>query len=151
MLLAALTLVPAIVTLLGRARVLAVQGPSAAGPGAAGFAALGRLVARRPAAGARGVAVALLGGLGAGVRRSPPTTTRSASCRPKTEATQAFKDLKLGFPAGALQPTEVYLTADRPLTPAEIGAFVARLAGVQGVASPLPPRVAADGRTVDVP
>jgi RND superfamily putative drug exporter len=45
----------------------------------------------------------------------------------------------------------VYLSADRPLTEEEIGAFVARLAGVQGVATPLQPRVASDGRTVDVP
>jgi RND superfamily putative drug exporter len=45
----------------------------------------------------------------------------------------------------------VYLVADRPLTPPAIGAFVMRLAAVPGVASPLEPRVAGDGRTVDVP
>jgi hypothetical protein len=45
----------------------------------------------------------------------------------------------------------VYLSADRPLTQVEIGEFVERLAAVRGVASPRPPRVAADGRTADVP
>src|SRR5439155_6614488 len=66
-----------------------------------------------------------------------------------TEATRAYQDLKTGFPAGALNPTDVYLRGSAP--PAQVAAFVARLAKTPGVAAPLPPRVSADGRVVDVP
>jgi hypothetical protein len=57
--------------------------------------------------------------------------------------------LSLGW--GKKKPTEVYLSADGPLTQVEIGEFVKRLAAVRGVASPLRPRVAAHGRTADMP
>lgn len=111
---------------------------------------LGRFVSRRPAT-VVVLSLAVLGGLAAGVLVFRPDYDPIGQLPARTEATRAFEDLKLGFPAGALQPTDVYLTADRPLTQAEIGAFVQRLAGVRGVATPLEPRVATDGQTVDVP
>jgi putative drug exporter of the RND superfamily len=146
--LAALTLVPAVVALLGRF----VFWPSTVGRQRSrrgGFAALGRLVARRPAL----VVVAslvLLGGPAAGTLVFRPTYDPIAQLPGQTEARTAFEDLKRGFPAGALAPTEVYLAVTRPLAPADMRAFVGRLAAVDGVASPLEPRFSTDGRVVAV-
>ena len=147
MLLAALTLVPATVAVLGRWTFWPSRGPR---PGRGGFARLGRLVARRPALVVAG-SVLVLGALAAGVPRFVADYDPIGVLPAGTEAATAFGDLQRGFPAGAVQPTTVYLTADHALTEAETAAFTQRLAAVDGVASPMPPRVAGDGRTVAVP
>jgi RND superfamily putative drug exporter len=151
MLLAALTLVPATVAVLGH-RVFWPRPPRPAAQSRRRglFGPLGRFIARRPAV-VLVAGLAVLGGLSAGVTFFHPDYDPIGQLPPGTEATRGFEALQRGFPAGALQPTEIYLTADRPISTAELGAFVARLADVPGVASPLAPRVAADGRTVDVP
>ncbi|MGC9667150.1 MMPL family transporter [Planosporangium sp. 12N6] len=149
MLLAALTLVPAIVALLGR-RVFWPSKSASRTPEATRFAAVGRFVARRPVA----VIVAslvLLGGLAAGALTYHPDYDPIGQLPSSTEATRAYGDLKQGFPAGALNATDVYLRADKPVDEAALGAFVQKLAGVPGVASPMQPKVSADGRVVDVP
>ena len=148
MMLAALTLVPAVVVLLGRL----VFWPSAArrSPRRSGFAALGRLVARRPAA-VVVVSVILLAGPAAGTLVFRPTYDPIGQLPSRTEARTAYEDLKRGFPAGALQPTEVYLSLSRPVSPASVQAFVGRLAAVDGVATPQQPRFSADGQVVVVP
>jgi RND superfamily putative drug exporter len=147
MLLAALTLVPAVVAVLGR-RVFWPSKRHA--PPRSRFAAIGRFVARRPAV----VTVAglvVLGTLASGVLTFKPDFDPIDQLPKRTEATRAFTDLKLGFPAGALNATDVYLSADRPLDRAQVGGFVQRMAAVHGVATPLAPRTSADGRVVDVP
>jgi RND superfamily putative drug exporter len=149
MLLAALTLVPAIVAVLGR-RVFWPSKSAERTPRGTGFLRLGRLVGRRPAAVLVGTLV-LLGGLAAGALTFTPDYDPIDQLPPGTESTQAFKDLQRGFPAGALQPTQVYLRADRPLNQREIGEFTKALAAVPGIAAPLPPQVAQDGRTAVVP
>jgi RND superfamily putative drug exporter len=148
MMLAALTLVPAVVALLGRFTFW----PSSVrrSPRRSGFRALGRLVARRPAW-VVVVSLVLLGGPIAGTLVFRPTYDPIAQLPGRTEARTAYEDLKRGFPAGALAPTEVYLAVSRPLTPDDVRAFVGRLAAVDGVASPQEPRFSADGRVVAVP
>jgi RND superfamily putative drug exporter len=159
MLLAALTLVPAVVVVLhrwlfwpARERVLATPRLSAASgpPRRSVFALLGRLVARRPAIVAV-ASVALLGGLAAGALRFAPDYDPIGQLPAKTESTRAYADLKQGFPAGAMNPTTVYLRSDAPLDPARVGTFVRALAAVPGVATPMQPVVAADGLAVAVP
>src|SRR5439155_9911745 len=151
MLLAALTLVPAVVVLLGP-RLFWPSRPSAhAARRAGGFGLASRAVERRPLVVAV-VALAVLGGLAAGVGGFRPSYDPIAQLPADTEATRAYADLRGGFPAGALNPTDVYLrAATAPLKPAQIGGFVRRLAAVPGVATPLAPRVSGDGRVVDVP
>ncbi|WP_213456217.1 MMPL family transporter [Rhizomonospora bruguierae] len=149
MLLAALTLVPAIVAVLGP-RVFWPSRSWRRAPRGRGFPALGRFVGRRPGPVLLGTLV-LLGALAAGVAEFSPDYDPIDQLPPGTESTVAFKDLQRGFPAGALQPTEVYVRADRPVTEAEIGELVGALRSVPGVATPLPPRATADGRTVSVP
>jgi RND superfamily putative drug exporter len=149
MLLAALTLVPAIVALLGR-RVFWPSKRADRAPAGTGFAAVGRLVARRPVAVIVG-ALVLLGGLAAGAFTVKSDYDPIGQLPPGTEATRAFADLQRGFPAGALQPTNVYLRADRSLTSAELGGYARALSAIGGVAMPMPPQLSADGRTANLP
>jgi RND superfamily putative drug exporter len=149
MMLAALTLVPAVVALVGR-YVFWPSTPSRKPARRGGFALLGRLVARRPVVVVVSTVV-LLTGLGLGAALFKPAYDPIAQLPGDKESVRAYQDLARGFPAGALQPTEVYLSADHPIGQAEVGAFVARLASVPGVASPQAPRVSADGTVVEVP
>jgi RND superfamily putative drug exporter len=149
MLLAALTLVPAIVALLGR-RVFWPSKSAAQAPRATRFAAVGRFVARRPVA-VIVASLALLGGLAAGALTYTADYDPIGQLPGNTEATRAYQDLKQGFPAGALNATNVYLRLDGPADQATVGAFVQKLAAVPGVASPMQPTVSADGKVVDVP
>jgi RND superfamily putative drug exporter len=147
MLLAALTLVPAIVVLLGR-RVFWPRLPRLSSRNA--FARLGRLVTRRPGV-VLGAGLGLLAALGTAVLVFHPDYDPIHQLPAGTEASRAFDQLQRGFPAGALQPTDVYLSSSGPISTAAIGEFTQRLAGLPGVAAPLQPRVARDRRTVDVP
>jgi RND superfamily putative drug exporter len=149
MLLAALTLVPAVVSVLGR-RVFWPSRSASRVPARNGFGAVGRFVARRPAVVVAGTVV-LLGGLAAGVATFTPDYDPVGQLPAKTEAARAYADLKTGFPAGALNATTVYLRSDTPLEPDAVTAFAARMAAVPGVAAPMGPTVAADGRTAAVP
>jgi len=149
MLLAALTLVPAVVALLGR-RLFWPSRKVDRAPSRTRFATVGAFVARRPVVVIVGT-LALLGGLATGALGFQADYDPVRQLPPDTEATRAFEDLQRGFPAGALQPTNVYLRADRPLTEVELGAFTQALAEVPGVATPMPPQLAADGRTANVP
>ncbi len=149
MLLAALTLVPAVVAILGR-RVFWPSTSDKRRSRRPVFAALGRLVARRPGA----VIVAttgLLAGLAAGLLAFSTAYDPVSQLPTGAESTRAYEDLKRGFPAGALQPTLVYVATDRPSTVADLAALTTQLATVDGVAGALPPRLAADGRTAVVP
>jgi RND superfamily putative drug exporter len=149
MLLAALTLVPALVSLLGR-RVFWPTNPAAPRRRRSVFGAVGRQVARRPAIVVIG-SVALLGALAAGAFTFKPDYDPINQLPAGMESTDAFTRLQDGFPAGVLNPVNVYLQADRPLDQRQIEVFVRQLAAVPGVASPMPPVTSADGRTVEVP
>src|SRR5262245_2938435 len=107
MLVTALTLIPALVSLLGRFTFW----PSKAWqrqPKGTLAARLGGLVGRRPAA----VALAsggVLVALAAGVLMFKADYDFTAGFPKDTESAQASADLRRGFPAGALTPTDVYL------------------------------------------
>ena len=149
MLLAALTFVPAVVAILGRG----VFWPSTSDKRRTRrpvFAALGRLVAGRPGA-VLVAATGLLGGLAAGLLAFSTAYDPVSQLPPGAESTGAYEDLKRGFPAGALHPTQVYVSTDRPSTMADLAALSTQLTTVDGVAAALPPRLAADGRTAAVP
>jgi len=151
MVLAALTLIPAVVTVLGRA----VFWPSrAAAPDrrqAGRFTGwVGRGVARHSLAVAAGTAV-LLGGLGAGAILTKADYDPISQLPSGSESARAVEVMRTGFPAGALSPTQVYLDAAQPLAPAQLEAVVTAVAALPGVAAPMPPQVSADGRTAMVP
>ncbi|MBG6105767.1 MULTISPECIES: MMPL family transporter [Micromonospora] len=142
MAIAAVTLVPAIVSLIGP-KVFWPSKSWQRTPRGSVFQRLGRFTGRRPAVVALasgGVMVALaLGVFGLKVDYD-----QVAQLPANTESARALDDLKTGFPAGALNPTTVFVRADngQRLDPATLTGYAQSLAQVPGVGSLMP---AADG------
>ncbi|WP_229858363.1 MMPL family transporter [Amycolatopsis acidiphila] len=149
-LLAGLTLVPAVVSLVGTK----VFWPSKAWrqePKAARFAAVGRAAGRRPAvfAGVSGVVmIALAIGL---VNFNPTFDLASGSMPDSAESQVAMKSLEKGLPPGATSPTNVYLRSENgtPLNQASLTGFGGKLAAVQGVGQVGKPQLSKDGATAN--
>jgi putative drug exporter of the RND superfamily len=147
-LVSALTLVPAVVSLLGTT----VFWPSRAWrrePSGARFAALGRFVGRRTpvVAAASGLAMAALA---LGALRFVPSFDQNSGLPGHAESQVALQSLERGLPAGATQPAEVLLRSDGGrLDPAELNRYGSRLQAVSGVGQVAPPRLSADGTTAD--
>ena len=133
MLLAALTLIPALLAL---TRAAASSGPPRAGSGRPGrptFGRLGRLVGRRPvlvALVSGAVVVALAAGT-LGFRQNYDFVSQLPS---DTESRRAFVDLQSGFPAGALNPTQVFVRGDQPLDEAALRSWGPASRGSRGSA-----------------
>ncbi|MFF7243302.1 MMPL family transporter [Embleya sp. NPDC008237] len=147
-LLAGLTLVPAVVSLLGT-RVFWPSKSWRVTPHGSGFARLGRGIGRRPAVFAVSSAL-VMGVLAIGALGYRANFDLAGSSLPSDkESVVAMKNLEKGFPPGTTDPTEVYLTSTtgRPLTPAERAPFEAALPRVEGVGSVTEAVLSADGRT----
>ncbi|MGK5675848.1 MMPL family transporter [Micromonospora sp. URMC 106] len=139
---AALTLFPAVYSLLGRraywpAKLVAPGDGRTPGHGAAaptGLAArTGRLVARRPARVVLATVAALLL-LGLGALHHRPSYELDA-LPPGSESARALDWLRTGLPAGTLSPTDVYLTG-AGVDAASAERFAGRLGEVPIVAAP---------------
>ncbi|MCW2760675.1 MAG: hypothetical protein JWR85_876 [Marmoricola sp.] len=146
--LAALTLVPAIIALLGT-RVFWPSKSWRKEPEAAQFAAVGRSLGKRPGtyATASGLLLALLAVFAFGFN---PNFDLGDSGAPKNvESAVALKTLQKGLPAGATDPTTVLLSADDggPLDKAELAVFAADLGKATGVAQVSPGLLNPDGTT----
>jgi RND superfamily putative drug exporter len=145
MLITALTLIPAVVSLLGRYTFWPSKSwqrqPEGKLP-----ARLGALVGRRPAA----VALAsggVLVALAAGALFFKADYDFNAGFPQNTESAKAQADLEKGFPLGALTPTEVYLRAGgSPLTQEQVAQFSAGVARAPGVGQVQPAQVTPDGQ-----
>jgi putative drug exporter of the RND superfamily len=147
MLLAALTLVPALVSILGP-KVFwpskAWQKPKADRPTVS--KRLGGLVARRPAmVGGIILTVLIVVSLGSLWYKAdfssfsqPPTGTASAA---------AYKTLQAAFPAGASSPTDVYITSNHALTMTEANQVSQALSHAKGVANSEVMLLTADKKT----
>jgi RND superfamily putative drug exporter len=144
MLLAALTLIPALLALIGP-RVFWPSRSWQRTPRASIFGRLGRLVARRPVLVAlvSGAAVVALAAGTLGFRQNYDFVSQLPS---DTESRRAFTDLQSGFPAGALNPTQVYVRGDQPLDPQALQQLGTRLQQVEGVGQVLPPQLSPDQR-----
>ncbi|WP_084265763.1 MMPL family transporter [Actinomadura macra] len=144
-LLGGLTLVPAVVSLLGTK----VFWPSRAWrrePEAARFARFGRSLARRPAvyAAVTGGVLAILAVGSFGFK--PDFDLASGALPSSAESRVALEDLKRGLPAGATDPTHVYVQG-KDLDQASLARFATRLKSVDGVGEVAPPEVSRDGTT----
>ena len=148
MLLAALTLIPALLALIGP-RVFWPSKSWQRPPKASVFGRLGRLVARRPvlvALVSGAVVVALAAGT-FGFRQNYDFVSQLPS---DTESRRAFTDLQSGFPAGALNPTQVFVRGDQPLDQAALAQLGAALQQVEGVGQVQPPQLSPDRRVGQV-
>ncbi|MFC9892499.1 MMPL family transporter [Nocardia sp. NPDC127579] len=148
-LLAGLTLVPAVVSLLGTK----VFWPSKAWrnePKGARFAAIGQALGRRPGAFAvvsGGVLVAL-GVLAAGF--NPTFDLGSGATTDASESVVYNKELLKGLPAGATQPSDVLLhSPGGPLTTEQLDAYRVALTQVPGVGQVGAAQLSADRTVAD--
>jgi RND superfamily putative drug exporter len=146
---AGLTLVPAVVSLLGT-RVFWPSKAWKTEPKAARFAAIGRSLGRHPGRFA-GTIVVLLGVLGIVAFGFHPTFDLTSGNTATTQSAQYANVLLKGFPAGDSEPTAVLVqsTDGKPLDTASLASFGARLAKVPGVASVSPVKVNSSGDVAD--
>ncbi|MEV0560622.1 MMPL family transporter [Dactylosporangium sp. NPDC050588] len=145
MLVTGLTLIPALVSLIGPATFW----PSKAWrrePKGTAFLRIGAALGRRPAVAAI-ASGAVLVALAGGVLLYKADYDFAAGFPSTTESAKAAADLERGFPQGALDPTEAYLTTGdgSRLTPAQLDRFGAAAAKVAGVGGVQPPVTAAGG------
>ena len=148
-LVAALTLIPAVVTLLGT-RVFWPSKAWQREPKGARFAAIGRSLGKRPAVFA-GVSGLVLVALAIGALGFKPTFDLSSAGIPSTAESQvALTVLERGLPPGATDPTQVYLHATSgTLTAAEIADYGTKLKTMDGVGAVAPANVSEDKATAE--
>jgi RND superfamily putative drug exporter len=148
-LIAALTLIPAVVTLLGT-RVFWPSKAWQREPKGARFAAIGASLGKRPALFAA-VSGLVLVALALGALGFKPTFDLSSAGIPATaESEVALTVLERGLPPGATEPTQVYLHATSgTLSAGEITGYQARLKTMDGVGAVAPAAVSTDQATAE--
>jgi RND superfamily putative drug exporter len=148
-LVAGLTLVPAVVSLLGR-RVFWPSKTWQREPKAARFAAVGRAVGKRPAVFALVSGLVLIA-LGIGAFSFKPTfDLASAGIASNAESVTALKTLEKGLPPGATDPTQIYLhSTSGSLSSSELTTYGAKLKTMPGVGAVAPATVSKDGATAE--
>src|SRR5206468_8669485 len=98
------------------------------------YKGLGNLIARRPGRMAL-VSGGILVALAAGLLWLKPSYDTTSTLPSNTKAAQAFTELKTAFPAGALNPTNLYIISNRKLTSTELARTQSALEQVNGVAT----------------
>jgi RND superfamily putative drug exporter len=144
MLLAALTLIPALLTLLGTHAFWPSKGWQRT-PDGTRARRVGAFVGRHPARMALVVAP-LLVVLGTGALFYRADYNIANQLPSNTESAKGFAALKSAFPAGALNPTQVYVVGAKARRPAELRRLATRLRAVEGVAKVSTPQQSRDGR-----
>jgi RND superfamily putative drug exporter len=148
-LLSGLTLVPAVVSLLGPKAFW----PSRSWrrePGTARFGAIGNALGRRPALFA-GISGLVLVALAIGAFGFKPTFDLSSAGIPASaESQRALVTLEKGLPPGATDPTDVLLhSSSGPLSAAQLADYGTALKALRGVGSVAAPDLSADRATAD--
>jgi len=149
MLVAALTLVPALVAIIGE-RVFWPSKAWKEAPQKASFTKrMGALVAKRPGAVTAAVVIVLgiIGAFAVAYKADfssfsePPAGTQSAS---------AYDQLTSSFPPGILTPTQIYVTSSTALSSSSILSLAQKLQATTGVAAVYPPTYTADNKTAEL-
>jgi RND superfamily putative drug exporter len=150
-LVAGLTLIPAIVSLLG-AKVFWPSRAWRREPKAARYAAIGTSLGRHPGryAAASGLLLVVLAGFALGFKSNFDLTSGSSSTT--AESTIWSKELLKGLPAGATEPTQVFVrsTSGQGLSAGQLATFRERLAAVPGVGQATPAVISSDGQTAEI-
>ena len=141
MFLAALTLVPAICSLLGL-RLFWPTMPKAPDPTRRTRSErIGNAVAKHPAM-VLLISVGVLAALGLGTLNYKITYNQLAELPASTPSTVAFNTVASAFPPGTLGPTEIFITAPTALSAAEVSALQTKLSTTTGVATVVPAQYA---------
>ena len=147
--LAGVTLIPALLSLLGPR----VFWPSKrwrhepARPSA--YRRVGRLIARRP--GRMGLASGgVLVALAAGALFYTADYDSINQLPSSAESRQAYEDLRASFPAGSITPTKVYVTGNRPLDRDKLSRLAAQQRKPEGIASVNQPVYSRDGQSARI-
>jgi RND superfamily putative drug exporter len=148
MLLASLTLIPALLTLVGPRVFWPSKRWQTASPNRLWQGMAGK-IARHPGRMAL-ASGGLLVALACGALFMHASYDVSGQLPSNTKSAQATKQLESAFPAGALSPTQVYVTSSQPLSSAELASLSTRLKGVTGVAAVMPALLTKDGRTAAI-
>lgn len=143
-LLASLTLIPAAIALVGP-RVFWPSKAWRTAPDGSTFRRLGGLIARRPGRVAIGSGAVMVA-LAVGLAFYAADYDTSSSLPSDTESSRAITAIERSFAAGAANPTEVYVSGDGELTPAQLQQLSERLAAVDGVAAVAQPVISDDGQ-----
>ncbi|MGI5460796.1 MMPL family transporter [Streptomyces sp. CA-249302] len=149
-LIAGLTLIPAVVSLIGP-KVFWPSKSWRTEPENARFAALGRGVQRRPALTAALSGLVLVA-LSLGILGYHATFDLASGSMPRTKESMVVQDeMQKAYSAGAAAPTDVYLssTDGKPLDQAGFDAYAQKLGAVDGVASARMAQVNKAGTTAD--
>jgi RND superfamily putative drug exporter len=149
-LIAGLTLIPAVVSLIGP-KVFWPSKSWQREPENARFAALGRGVQRRPALTAA-VSGLVLVALSLGILGYHATFDLASGSMPKTKESMVVQDrMQQAYSAGAAAPTDVYLssTDGKPLDSSGFAAYAGKLGAVDGVASARMSQLNKAGTTAD--
>jgi RND superfamily putative drug exporter len=146
-LLAALTLVPACMRLLGRALFWPSKKWAVPSTGTR-FARVGTSLGERPArfALASGIALAVLAIFAIGFN---PSFDFNSSLPKNLESTKALDTLQKGLPKGATDPTAIILKSDdgQAIPASDLTAFHSDMASVDGIAAVAPATTSKDGST----
>jgi RND superfamily putative drug exporter len=142
MLVTALTLVPAVFSLLGRHLFMPFGWGKAARTNP--FAKEGNLVARRPGL-VVGVLAVVLIAVAMGSIGYRPTYNTLSELPSDTPSQVAYNTLTTGFPSGALSPTQVYVVGNQVLSSSSLSTLTTKLSATPGVAQVAPPQLSSDG------
>jgi len=149
MLLAALTLVPALLAIIGekvfwpsKAWMVKAEKPTISKK-------IGGLIARRP--GRVVIVVAFVLAVLAVSALNFKADFSSFSQPPKgTPSAKVYNELTATFPAGTLSPTQIYVTSTMPLSKAQLAPLKQKLAAVHGVSTVLPVMLSSNAKTAEL-
>ncbi len=145
MLLAALTLAPAVMSLLGTRLFWPTQPKPPAPDRRTRSERVGAMVAKRPVA-VLTVCGAVLIGLALGTLGYETTYNQLAELPSSTLSQQAYNTMATAFPPGFLGPTQVFVTSSKGVDHQQVAGLAAKLSTTKGVASVLPTQYAQDGQ-----
>ena len=146
MLLAALTLVPAILSLLGINLFWPTKPAMRTSTRRTRSERIGDMVARHPAI-VLTTWVVVLAALAFGALGFKTTYNQLAELPASTPSQVAYNTMASAFPAGYLGPTQVFVISDTsaPLNQADVNALASKLSTTQGVSKVLPPQYTTSG------
>ncbi len=140
MMLASITLVPALLAIIGDKIFWPSKKWQTASTGR--FAGkLGRLIARQPLRVAA-ASIAVLALMTSGLAQYSASFDLTSQLPTNTESGRAFKELMAAYPPGIASPTTVYVRSDAALSQESLTTLATALTKAEGVASVLPPQTA---------